>query len=206
MRKTPIIAALASVGALMGIGGAAQAGEWRLDPRRCPDLREDIRDARVDHGWRDRAEDRRDRRVTNCPRSAWVYIPDRYERQRGYYQSAYRSGPPIYRGIRFSGSGYYGLIGTNSFRIAIYDHDRDYRYARRYDERYAYHQDRRDDHRDDRWDRRDDHRNDRRDHRSDRHDDRRDHHNDRHDRDDHDKGRHHDDNRGGKNKGKGRGH
>ena len=195
MRKTPIMAALAAAGALMGIGGAAQAGEWRLDPRRCPDLREDIRDARVDHGWRDRREDRRDRRVTECPRSAWVYIPDRYERQRGYYHSVYRHGPPAYRGIRFSGSGYYGVIGTNSFRIAIYDHDRHGRYARRYDahDRYAYRHDRRDD----RWDRRDN----RHDRRDDRHD-RRDDHRDRHDRDNK---RHHDNdrNRGGHNKGRG---
>lgn len=55
----------------------AQAGEWRLDPRLCPDLREDIRDRRVTYGRRDAREDRRDERVTRCPARAWVWVGDR---------------------------------------------------------------------------------------------------------------------------------
>lgn len=55
--------------------GAASAGEWKLDPALCPDLREDRIDARVDHGPRDRREDLRDMRQVTCPRSAWVYVP-----------------------------------------------------------------------------------------------------------------------------------
>ncbi|MEL7487288.1 MAG: hypothetical protein AAGJ87_08755 [Pseudomonadota bacterium] len=65
----------------------AYAGEWRLDPARCPDLVEDRldraesrRDRRVNRGPADRIEDRidrresrRDERVTVCPRSAWVW-------------------------------------------------------------------------------------------------------------------------------------
>ncbi len=68
-------------------GEPAYAGEWRLDPRRCPDLVEDYRDRResrrderYDRGPLDRIEDRidlresrRDERVTVCPRSAWVW-------------------------------------------------------------------------------------------------------------------------------------
>lgn len=64
--------------ALFTFGGSpltvAEAGEWRLDPSRCPDLREDRRDARVTWSKRDAREDRRDRRVINCPARAWVYV------------------------------------------------------------------------------------------------------------------------------------
>jgi hypothetical protein len=78
---------------LVGLGVAfsaapAFAGEWRLDARRCADIREDWRDSRenrrderYDWGYRDRAEDRydrredrRDRRITVCPRSAFYYV------------------------------------------------------------------------------------------------------------------------------------
>jgi hypothetical protein len=58
----------------------ASAGEWRLNARECPDLREDARDYRHNNGWRDRAEDRRDARVINCPARAWTYIRYRGER------------------------------------------------------------------------------------------------------------------------------
>ena len=63
--------------------GAAVAGEWRINARQCPDLREDRRDARHNDGYRDRREDRRDERVVNCPARAWYYVRDRGER-RGY--------------------------------------------------------------------------------------------------------------------------
>lgn len=61
--------------------GAAVAGEWRINARECPDLREDRRDARRDNGWRDRREDRRDERVVQCPARAWYYVRDRGERR-----------------------------------------------------------------------------------------------------------------------------
>jgi hypothetical protein len=95
MRK--LIAGLLGAGLVLGIA-PAMAGEWKLNPRLCYDLREDRydraedrRDARHDYGRRDRREDRwdrrenrRDERVTVCPRSAWVYYPDRREIARGY--------------------------------------------------------------------------------------------------------------------------
>jgi hypothetical protein len=59
----------------------ASAGEWRINARECPDLREDARDYRRDTGWRDRAEDRRDARVIKCPARAWYYV--RYRGERG---------------------------------------------------------------------------------------------------------------------------
>ena len=59
----------------------ASAGEWRLNARACPDLREDARDYRHDYGRRDRAEDRRDARVISCPARAWYYV--RYRGEHG---------------------------------------------------------------------------------------------------------------------------
>ncbi|MDP3739763.1 MAG: hypothetical protein Q8R02_20415 [Hyphomonadaceae bacterium] len=61
--------------------GTAVAGEWRINARECPDLREDRRDARRDNGWNDRREDRRDERVIRCPARAWYYVRDRGERR-----------------------------------------------------------------------------------------------------------------------------
>ena len=90
--------AAALIGAGLVLGAApAFAGEWRLDARRCADIREDWRDAREnrrderhDYGRRDRAEDRydrredrRDRAVTVCPRSAFVYVSDHDYRRGG---------------------------------------------------------------------------------------------------------------------------
>lgn len=73
----------------------AFAGEWKLNPRACPDLVEDRFDRiedrwdrRVNNGRRDRAEDRwdrrenrRDRAVTICPVRAFYYVPDRHDRR-----------------------------------------------------------------------------------------------------------------------------
>lgn len=88
--------AAAFIGAGLVLGAApAFAGEWRLDARRCADIREDWRDARenrrderYDNSRRDRVEDRydrredrRDRAVTVCPRSAFVYVSDRNNRR-----------------------------------------------------------------------------------------------------------------------------
>jgi hypothetical protein len=78
-----LFAAVLGAGFVLG-AVPAFAGEWRLDARRCPDIREDWRDARVDYGRADRREDRRDRAVTVCPRSAFVYVSDRRDDRRGY--------------------------------------------------------------------------------------------------------------------------
>ncbi|MEX0644423.1 MAG: hypothetical protein WD076_03890 [Parvularculaceae bacterium] len=110
-----IIAGLLGAGLVLGMAPAF-AGEWRLDSRRCADLREDRydrredrRDERVDYGRRDRVEDRYDRRenrwdrsITICPRSAFFYVPDRREQAygerngngRGYARGRYRT-PPL---------------------------------------------------------------------------------------------------------------
>lgn len=98
------------IGATIVMGAApAFAGEWRLDARRCPDIREDWRDARenrrderYDYSRRDRVEDRydrredrRDRRITVCPRSAFYYVGDRHDRR------DYRRGDDRYDGRRY---------------------------------------------------------------------------------------------------------
>jgi hypothetical protein len=63
---------------------AAWAGEWRINARACPDLREDIRDYRYNDGWRDRREDRHDARVIRCPAKAWYYVRYAGERRNSY--------------------------------------------------------------------------------------------------------------------------
>lgn len=101
-----LIAALAGAGLVLG-AAPAFAGEWRLDQRRCADIREDWRDARenrrderYDYSRRDRVEDRydrredrRDRAITVCPRSAFVYVPDR-RGDHGRYSSRSRYEEP----------------------------------------------------------------------------------------------------------------
>lgn len=87
-------AALSLVGAgIVLLSAPAFAGEWKFNPRACPDLvedrydrREDRRDSRVNYGRRDRVEDRFDRRenrrdeaVTICPARAFYYQPSRKE-------------------------------------------------------------------------------------------------------------------------------
>lgn len=88
--KTKTFAAMIGVGLMLG-AAPAFAGDWRLDASRCPDLREDRRDAResrrderYDYSRRDiredrhdRRESRRDRAITVCPRSAFYYAPFR---------------------------------------------------------------------------------------------------------------------------------
>jgi len=72
---------LAGLSALAISGaGPASAGEWRLDPARCPDLREDRIDQRVHYGRADHREDIRDMRQVSCPASAWTYVPAPGER------------------------------------------------------------------------------------------------------------------------------
>ncbi len=55
---------------------ATVTGIWALDPLACPDILEDIRDARRTTSRADRREDRRDRRLIDCPPSAWQFIPN----------------------------------------------------------------------------------------------------------------------------------
>lgn len=83
-------------------------GYFVVDARACPDLREDLRDRR--HGRYDphdryghergygygrsyghRGSDWRDRRVLECPRHAWTYVPSARERRMGRY--GYRLNP-----------------------------------------------------------------------------------------------------------------
>ncbi|MEX6632882.1 hypothetical protein [Hyphococcus lacteus] len=79
-----------------GMSAPALAGEWKVNPRACPDLREDRadrredrRDGRYNNGYGDRAEDRYDRRenrrdeaVTICPISAFYYDGNKREARR----------------------------------------------------------------------------------------------------------------------------
>lgn len=83
-KGTLIRAGVLALGLSMAGTGAAYAGVWRVDPNKCPDLREDRWDRREDHGWADRREDRRDERVINCPARAWYYVPSRGERRNHY--------------------------------------------------------------------------------------------------------------------------
>lgn len=89
---TRVLAGVIGAGFILS-AAPAFAGEWKFNPRACPDLvedhydrREDRRDSRVDYGRRDRQEDRydrrenrRDERVTVCPISSFYYVPDRRE-------------------------------------------------------------------------------------------------------------------------------
>ncbi len=104
---------MATVAACAG-APPAHAGTWRLDPRLCPDLREDIRDARVTYSRRDAREDRRDRRYVNCPARAWVYVPGRYERAKA------RPAVPVYSSIYVNKKGhYYGIRGSRRVRLTV---------------------------------------------------------------------------------------
>ncbi len=78
---------------------AANAGVWHLDAASCPDLREDWRDARYDEGRYDRREDRRDRRLIECPPRSWTYVPDRWERRNGarHYAGRWSTPGTVYR-------------------------------------------------------------------------------------------------------------
>ncbi|MEL7451835.1 MAG: hypothetical protein AAGJ50_00485 [Pseudomonadota bacterium] len=93
--------ALASVTACATPQPALAAGEWRLNPRLCPDLVEDRIDRQIAVSRRDVREDIRDARRVNCPAFAWVY------------QSAAPVGTvvvPAYRGptlVYVSSNGYY---------------------------------------------------------------------------------------------------
>ncbi|MEK7266737.1 MAG: hypothetical protein AAB227_11640 [Pseudomonadota bacterium] len=128
--------AAALIGAGLVLGAApAFAGEWRLDARRCADIREDWRDARenrrderYDYGRRDRAEDRidrredrRDRAITVCPRSAFVYVADRHDRRGGRWSdNDWRSDNDRYGNDRYDGD----RSDSGRYDNDRYDHDR----------------------------------------------------------------------------------
>ncbi|MEL6360514.1 MAG: hypothetical protein AAFR21_05470 [Pseudomonadota bacterium] len=90
-----ILTSLVSLAA-MSVATPAFAGQWRVNPNKCPDLiedridrRESRRDERHDYSRLDvvedrldRREDRRDRSVTVCPQSAFYYVPSRGEARR----------------------------------------------------------------------------------------------------------------------------
>lgn len=92
---------LVAVGLMTLAPMAAFAGEWRVDVRECPDLREDVQDYRHDRGWADRREDRRDARVIKCPARAWHYV--RYRGERSHYVPPRPREVIVYR----DGRGYY---------------------------------------------------------------------------------------------------
>ena len=94
IKKFLAAAGMAVIGTVM-ISGSASAGQWYLDAGACPDLREDLRDARHDRGRADRREDRRDQRVLDCPRRSWSYRADRNDRRYANdYNSGIRAGTP----------------------------------------------------------------------------------------------------------------
>jgi len=119
-----LIAGVTMFGAgCVSAGQPAYAGEWRLDPRRCPDLVEDYRDRResrrderYDHGPLDRIEDRidrresrRDERVTVCPRSAWVW-----------HGRGYRAARPAAAAVYYDGRArHYYRRGPNRARVTV---------------------------------------------------------------------------------------
>lgn len=91
----------------------AEAGEWRLNPAACPDLREDRIDRRVTTSRRDLREDIRDMRRVECPASAWTYVPSKGERR--VARRAYTGPTVIYAGKR----GYYRPHVRHNLRPAL---------------------------------------------------------------------------------------
>lgn len=80
--KTSTILKLALLAIAIGSSAAvAHAGEWRLNPAACPDLREDRIDRKKTTSRRDLREDLRDMRKIECPASAWTYVPAKGERK-----------------------------------------------------------------------------------------------------------------------------
>ena len=91
-------AALAGFAAVAA--ATASAGEWVLNPAKCPDLIEDRLDRRVTTGPADVREDIRDVRRVECPASAWTYVPSNGERL--------KAGARVYVGPRAIFVGRYG--------------------------------------------------------------------------------------------------
>ncbi|MGV6801100.1 MAG: hypothetical protein ACWA5L_04180 [bacterium] len=106
---------------------ARSAGHWVFNPRKCPDLMEDYRDAResrrderYDRGpldviedRLDRRESRRDRAVTHCPASAWEW-------QGPHYRKAHHPARPARATIYYNpGKKFYYRNGPNNTKIVI---------------------------------------------------------------------------------------
>jgi hypothetical protein len=81
--------------ALLGTA-AASAGEWKLNPARCPDVR-------FEH-WNHHRYEHTDHRQIKCPASAWTYVYGPGERhmrrppQHPAFVEVYRDGRHFYRG------------------------------------------------------------------------------------------------------------
>src|ERR1700760_4644032 len=81
--------------AIVGVG-AASAGEWKLDPARCPEVR-------FEH-WDHHRYEHTDHRQIKCPASAWRYEYGPGERHmkrlppRPGFVEVYRDGRHFYRG------------------------------------------------------------------------------------------------------------
>lgn len=105
---------------MMAVAPVASAGEWRLNAYKCPDLREDMRDARHDNGWRDRREDRRDYRVVSCPARAWSYHPSRGERWNDRrHRDAYPREVVVYRDGRVYQRDYRGNLVSLGINLRL---------------------------------------------------------------------------------------
>jgi hypothetical protein len=108
--KTSFALKAASLSLLaIGLAGAASAGEWQLDPRRCPDLVEDRLDQRITTSRADAREDLRDMRQVSCPVSAWTYIPAKGEK--------FVDGLRVYTGpskVYASRGGYYQFVSPHT--------------------------------------------------------------------------------------------
>ncbi len=88
-----------------------------LNPALCPDLREDIRDARVTTSYRDLREDHYDRAVTTCPASAWTYPA-----ATSVYVAAVPA-RPLYRGVYVAPRArYYRVRGARRVRVNVHVH------------------------------------------------------------------------------------
>ena len=99
MLKAACLGALALAGA-----ATASAGDWRLNPKLCPDIVKERLDERVSSARPGRPDDIDHMRQVNCPASAWTYTPSKDEK--------FKDGPRIYTGssIVYVGfGGYYQL-------------------------------------------------------------------------------------------------
>ena len=68
-----LILKAACLGALaLGAGATASAGDWRLDPKLCPDIVKDRLDERVSSARPGKADDINHMRQVNCPASASI--------------------------------------------------------------------------------------------------------------------------------------
>lgn len=103
----------AAAAAVMFASAPAAAGEWRLNPAKCPDLVEDRIDRSVTRSRADLREDRRDARSVVCPARAWEYHPSVWERVRRV-----RPAPPAYT-VYVAAPGRYYRVKPDGVRVDI---------------------------------------------------------------------------------------